>query len=612
MGLPGGGTVSQPQAAHAPLEKPASTAILCNTCGNVCKGEVLRVQNKYFHIRCFVCKACGCDLAEGGFFVRQGEHICTRDYQRLYGTRCFSCDRFIEGEVVSALGKTYHPDCFVCAVCRLPFPPGDRVTFNGKDCMCQKCSPPTLLGNSAHVAQGLRSCGGCGLEIKNGQALVALDKHWHLGCFKCKTCGKLLNAEYISKDGLPYCETDYHTKFGIRCDGCEKYITGRVLEAGEKHYHPSCALCVRCGQMFSEGEEMYLQGSSIWHPACRQAARTEDKSKMHNSVCSQPCPGTLPCALQETRTSSESIVSVPASSTSGSPSRVIYAKLGDEILDYRDLAALPKNKAIYNIDRPDMISYSPYISHSAVGDRQSYGEGDQDDRSYKQCRTSSPSSAGSVSLGHYTPTSRSPQHYSRPAGTVSVGTSSCLSLSQHPSPTSVFRHHYIPYFRGSESGRSTPSLSVHSDSRPPSSTYQQAPRHFHVPAARRLDVEDSGFDQDSRKKTTWLLLKGDADTRTNSPDLDSQSLSLSSGADQEPLQRMPGDSLYSQYKIYPYDSLIVTNRIRVKLPKDVDRTRLERHLSPEEFQEVFGMSIEEFDRLALWKRNDLKKKALLF
>ncbi|EGV91601.1 Actin-binding LIM protein 2, partial [Cricetulus griseus] len=593
-------TVSQPQAAHAPLEKPASTAILCSTCGNVCKGEVLRVQNKYFHIRCFVCKACGCDLAEGGFFVRQGEHICTRDYQRLYGTRCFSCDRFIEGEVVSALGKTYHPDCFVCAVCRLPFPPGDRVTFNGKECMCQKCSPPTTLGSSAHLAQGLRSCGGCGLEIKNGQALVALDKHWHLGCFKCKTCGKLLNAEYISKDGLPYCEADYHTKFGIRCDGCEKYITGRVLEAGEKHYHPSCALCVRCGQMFSEGEEMYLQGSSIWHPACRQAARSEDKSK---------------------------------------------AKLGDEILDYRDLAALPKNKAIYNIDRPDMISYSPYISHSAMGDRQSYGEGDQDDRSYKQCRTSSPSSAGSVSLGHYTPTSRSPQHYSRPAGTVSVGTSSCLSLSQHPSPTSVFRHHYIPYFR--DTGvkdniyRKPPIYKQHGPvAQSPMSKLSDLVSVLSLvvqeagcskrraglsppqaAAARRLDVEDSSFDQDSRKKTTWLLLKGDTDTRTNSPDLDSQSLSLSSGAEREPLQRMPGDSLYSRCNkvgecavelIYPYDSLIVTNRIRVKLPKDVDRTRLERHLSPEEFQEVFGMNIEEFDRLALWKRNDLKKKALLF
>ncbi|XP_078223751.1 actin-binding LIM protein 2 isoform X34 [Callithrix jacchus] len=636
--------VSQPQAAPSPLEKSPSTAILCNTCGNVCKGEVLRVQNKYFHIKCFVCKACGCDLAEGGFFVRQGEYICTLDYQRLYGTRCFSCDQFIEGEVVSALGKTYHPDCFVCAVCRLPFPPGDRVTFNGKECMCQKCSLPMSVGSSTHLSQGLRSCGGCGTEIRNGQALVALDKHWHLGCFKCKSCGKLLNAEYISKDGLPYCEADYHAKFGIRCDSCEKYITGRVLEAGEKHYHPSCALCVRCGQMFAEGEEMYLQGSSIWHPACRQAARTEDRNK-------------------ETRTSSESIISVPASSTSGSPSRVIYAKLGGEILDYRDLAALPKSKAIYDIDRPDMISYSPYISHSA-GDRQSYGEspqllsptpteGDQDDRSYKQCRTSSPSSTGSVSLGRYTPTSRSPQHYSRP---------------------------------GSESGRSTPSLSVLSDSKPPPSTYQQAPRHFHVPdtgvkdniyrkppiyrqhAARRSDGEDGSFDPDNRKKRSWLMLKGEADTRTDSPDLDSQSLSHSSGPDRDPLHQTPGDSFHARFpysksdplpghgkngldhrnanlapcgadpdaswgmreykvsgaaptltsvlrhtcQIYPYDTLIVTNRIRVKLPKDVDRTRLERHLSTEEFQEVFGMSMEEFDRLALWKRNDLKKKALLF
>uniref|UniRef100_G1P3J4 Actin binding LIM protein family member 2 n=1 Tax=Myotis lucifugus TaxID=59463 RepID=G1P3J4_MYOLU len=581
---------------------------------------------------------------------------------------------------------------------RLPFPPGDRVTFNGKECMCQKCSLPKSAGGSTHLSQGLWSCGGCGTEIQSGQSLVALDKHWHLGCFRCKACGKELSAEYISKDGLPYCEADYHAKFGIRCDGCEKFITGHVLEAGEKHYHPLCALCVRCGRMFAEGEEMYLQGSSIWHPACRQAARTEDKSK-------------------ETRTSSESIISVPASTTSGSPSRVIYARLGDEILDYRDLAALPKSKAIYNIDRPDMISYSPYVSHS--GDRQSCLEpaprhqrarplsprslGDQDDRSSRQCRTSSPSSAGSVSLGRYTPTSRSPQHYSRPGG--------------------------------SESGRSTPSLSVLSDSRPPA-TYQQAPRHFHVPDT---GVKDNIYRKPpiykqhgtvplaacprmpapctepslgspvpshanySSSNSTWLRFNGffkaprsrrvrqtgpgdgfysrshvppggqrrlpgqvemRASTSTQARPLRwvqraasgptsghraSQEVQLRSSrrrgqvaqtdpcgfpySKSDPLpghgkngldHRAPNANLAPcgadpdaswgtrEYKVYPYDALIVTNRIRVKLPKDVDRTRLERHLSPAEFQEVFGMSVEEFDRLALWKRNDLKKKALLF
>ncbi|XP_040191304.1 actin-binding LIM protein 2 isoform X1 [Rana temporaria] len=649
--------VSQHQAVPSLIEKPAGNAILCSNCEVACKGEVLRVQNKYFHIKCFKCKVCGCDLAQGGFFVRQGDYVCTQDYQRLYGTRCFSCDEFIEGEVVSALGKTYHPRCFVCAVCKNPFPPGDRVTFNGKECICQKCTISPTVSNSNLSIQSLRNCGGCGLEIKNGQSLVALEKHWHLDCFKCKICGVHLKAEYISKDGIPYCEMDYHDKFGIKCDHCEKFITGRVLEAGEKHYHPTCARCVRCNQMFGEGEEMYLQGNSIWHPICRQAAKTEERNK-------------------ETRTSSESIISVPASSTSGSPSRVIYAKLGDEIIDYKDLAALPKSKAIYNIDRPDMISYSPYISYSS-DDRHSYGEspqllsptpteGDLDDRSLKQYRASSPSSTGSVGYGRYTPTSHSPQHYSRPVGTDPFGTSSCTSLSQHTSPTSTLRHHYIPFFKGSESGRSTPSLSMCSDTKSTSSSYQQAPRHFHVPdtgskdniyrkapiyrqhASRRSVGEELNMDPETRKaKTSWLILKGEVDV--DSTDADTRSLCLSTRTYRDSSQRNAGDASYSglpysksaslpgygknglnratnfgqyveddsswgmkEYKTYPYEMLIVTNQVRVKLPKDVDRARLERHLSPEEFQQVFGMNIELFDRLALWKKNDLKKKALLF
>nr|XP_032656763.1 dematin isoform X2 [Chelonoidis abingdonii] len=75
-----------------------------------------------------------------------------------------------------------------------------------------------------------------------------------------------------------------------------------------------------------------------------------------------------------------------------------------------------------------------------------------------------------------------------------------------------------------------------------------------------------------------------------------------------------GNSLPSmlEQKIYPYEVLTVTNRGRVKLPPGVDRTRLERHLSPEDFLRVFEMSLEEFSKLALWKRNELKKKAFLF
>ncbi|CAI5689328.1 unnamed protein product [Oreochromis niloticus] len=667
--------VFQQQAVHSPLEqqkqkqKQGSSGgpVACQNCGKPCKGEALRVQNKHFHIKCFICKVCGCELAQGGFFVRQGEYICTLDYQRLYGTRCFSCQDFIEGEVVSALGKTYHPRCFVCTSCKQPFPAGDRVTFNGKECICQKCTQP-LPANSPAPIQAVHNCCGCGKEFKNEQSLVALDKHWHLGCFKCKVCNKVLNAEYISKDGIPYCEMDYHAMFGIQCESCKKYITGKVLEAGEKHYHPTCARCVRCEQMFAEGEEMYLQGSSIWHPPCRQAAKQEEKSKKQVRI--QLNDG---LEQQVTRTSSESITSVPASSASGSPSRVIYAKLGEEMLDYKDLAALPKTKAIYNIDRPDMLSYSPYVSYPS--DERHYGESPQllsptptegdGEKSPRQRRPSSPSSNSSLGgYGRYTP-SRSPQNYSRPGPEIYLaGKHSSQALPpalmggiKYPSTWARNTSSPPMYYSGSESGRSTPSLSTYSDGKSPSSTstYVAAPRHFHIPETMVKDniyrkppiykqhaSRTSWQDGEDSKRTSWMILKSEIDGQMGPEDIDPRKSTCSLPTDTSqpnfPYNKsasLPGygrNGIYKaaemmedevdpdsqswggmrEYKVYPYEMLAVTHRVKVKLPRDVDRTRLERHLSPEDFQQVFGMTLEQFDRLALWKKNDLKKKARLF
>lgn len=51
----------------------------------------------------------------------------------------------------------------------------------------------------SHATFVFTDCAGCGRDIKNGQALLALDRQWHLGCFKCKACSKVLTGEYISK-----------------------------------------------------------------------------------------------------------------------------------------------------------------------------------------------------------------------------------------------------------------------------------------------------------------------------------------------------------------------------------------------------------------------------
>ncbi|XP_040291118.1 actin-binding LIM protein 1 isoform X15 [Bufo bufo] len=693
-----GVNVAHSQDPSQSSEKPI---IRCHKCGEPCKGEVLRVQSKHFHIKCFICKVCGCDLAQGGFFIKNGEYLCTLDYQRMYGTQCSGCGEFVEGEVVTALGKTYHPACFACTACKHPFPPGDRVTFNGRDCLCQECAAQPMSPGAKELSAA-SSCSGCGRDIKNGQALLALDKQWHLGCFKCKSCGKVLTGEYISKDGSPYCEKDYQVLFGVTCEACHKFITGKVLEAGDKHYHPSCARCSRCHQMFTEGEEMYLQGSTVWHPDCKQTTKAEEK-------------------MRPTRSSAESVYSRTGSSIPGSPGHTICAKVDDEILDYKDLAAIPKVKAIYDIERPDLITYESFHT-STYDERQNVGEsprtlsptpsteGYMDGRERIIQRSTSQGSLNSpvYSRHNYTPTvSRSPQHFHRPGTEPSSGRSSPLpyrpdSRPLTPTYAQTPKHFHVPdqglniyrkppiykqhaamaAFNNSEDiiksskfpaahapapgevpkietdyWPGPPSLAAIGDTRRRSSGREEEDEELQ--RRRQLQEEqlmklNSGLGQlilreekESRERPhsasrydSALLssLRSDASKTSSLPGYGRNGLHRPVSTDfaqydsygdisggvrdyqslpdgHVPVMRMDrGVSMPNMLepKIYPYEMLMTTNRGRNKMLRDMDKTRLERHLAPEVFQDLFKMTIQEFDKLPLWKRNDLKKKARLF
>lgn len=50
----------------------------------------------------------------------------------------------------------------------------------------------------------------------------------------------LTSSVLSSRDGVPYCERDYQIQFGIQCEACQKFITGKVLEVWViSHFHPS-------------------------------------------------------------------------------------------------------------------------------------------------------------------------------------------------------------------------------------------------------------------------------------------------------------------------------------------------------------------------------------
>ncbi|KAK2587154.1 hypothetical protein KPH14_002911 [Odynerus spinipes] len=255
----------------------------CQACKKKCSGEVLRVQDKYFHIGCFKCAQCNSSLAQGGFFAREGSYYCTKDYRERWGTKCADCGEYVEGDVVTAGEKhAFHPNCFHCQICRQPLlAQGTKVSLVQGHALCHLCvgipvrEASTPVGNSggtrgsSDATSDPGACAGCGNQLREGQALVALDRQWHVWCFKCHSCDTVLHGEYMGKDGVPYCEKDYQKQFGVKCAYCNRYISGKVLQAGDNHhFHPTCARCTKCGDPFGDGEEMYLQGAAIWHPRC--------------------------------------------------------------------------------------------------------------------------------------------------------------------------------------------------------------------------------------------------------------------------------------------------------------------------------------------------------
>lgn len=312
----------------------------CVRCNTHCFGEVIKVGMKHYHQDCFTCKVSGCNrnLIQNGYFDIEGEYYCREDYHKIHGgCNCARCHNYVEGEAVSLLDSLYHPSCFSCFYCDNVFLPNIEVCYDGEILSCKSC--PVTISNDVVADQSFdisdetvsprsdetaspdlsprnctdesnnddeevtyssltlshtSKCANCNDDIGERQSLVALEKSWHLSCFMCHQCGKLLADEYIGKDGVPYCEEDYQMLFGVRCAGCSDYITGKVLQAGGKHYHPSCACCGKCKELFGEGEEMYIRGEEIWHPSCSDQADLEAMSITSADVSDSSLPNGFP------------------------------------------------------------------------------------------------------------------------------------------------------------------------------------------------------------------------------------------------------------------------------------------------------------------------------
>eukprot|EP00158_Paraphelidium_tribonemae_P007451 Partr_v1_DN28252_c0_g1_i1_m75411 putative transforming growth factor beta 1 induced transcript 1 len=175
----------------------------CAFCGDKIKGRCINAVEKSWHPEHFFCSQCGKQFPPGAAFLEhEGKAYCEPDYYNMFAPKCATCDKAILDEVISALGKSFHADCFLCAETNCKVLLTDSGTFfdyNGKP-YCE---------THYHSARG-SLCASCQKPI-TGRCITAIGKKFHPEHFVCAFCKKNLGTlgsgtgSFKDHDGKPYC-----------------------------------------------------------------------------------------------------------------------------------------------------------------------------------------------------------------------------------------------------------------------------------------------------------------------------------------------------------------------------------------------------------------------
>ncbi|XP_035197406.1 LIM/homeobox protein Lhx2 isoform X2 [Oxyura jamaicensis] len=137
----------------------------------------------------------------------------------------------------------------------------DKFRTKWTAAQCQ--SMPSISSDRAAL------CAGCGGKISDRYYLLAVDKQWHMRCLKCCECKLNLESELtcFSKDGSIYCKEDYYRRFSVqRCARCHLGISASemVMRARDLVYHLNCFTCTTCNKMLTTGDHFGMKDNLVY------------------------------------------------------------------------------------------------------------------------------------------------------------------------------------------------------------------------------------------------------------------------------------------------------------------------------------------------------------
>jgi hypothetical protein len=172
---------------------------VCESCNREIRGPFVLALNKTWCPDHFVCATQNCHrkLLDIGFVEENGLTHCEFCYEKYLAPPCSKCSRAVVGDCLTALGRQWHPECFLCSHCHRPIGNSAFYMENGQP-FCEN-DWNTLFTTK---------CVSCQFAIDPGDRWVeALGNSYHSECFSCSVCQKNLEGQsFFAKGGRPYCK----------------------------------------------------------------------------------------------------------------------------------------------------------------------------------------------------------------------------------------------------------------------------------------------------------------------------------------------------------------------------------------------------------------------
>uniref|UniRef100_A0A6M2DE51 Putative focal adhesion adaptor protein paxillin n=1 Tax=Xenopsylla cheopis TaxID=163159 RepID=A0A6M2DE51_XENCH len=172
----------------------------CIKCGEQILGENsgCTAMDQVYHISCFTCCQCAINLQGKPFYSLDGNPYCEEDYLNTL-EKCSVCMKPILDRILRATGKPYHPSCFTCIVCGksldgIPFTVDATNQIHCIEDFHKKFAPRCCV-----CLQPIMPEPGQDETVR----VVALDRSFHVGCYKCEDCGLVLSSEAEGRGCYP-------------------------------------------------------------------------------------------------------------------------------------------------------------------------------------------------------------------------------------------------------------------------------------------------------------------------------------------------------------------------------------------------------------------------